>query len=296
MKPASYFPVHPAALRMRAGLARFGTDFGNSERDRHFFQIDDHLGPTLQAKHAPALRGSRAPLVARHRLCESEAHPAILEWMRRTLAREHPERFADGLPDSASGGPECGAPTSDFDALLRCVQEDAAVVQRLPHPDGGDVATMLHVCFPSDWRPERLLGASFRTIHAPVPGFADDEAFARGMLDAMVERGPYVRFVWILSGDDVLDHHPDEGGRVSWQQAVRGWLRVERQVTVGFPEWNAALFLIRTYLYSFEEIGSQRRAVIARAIDSMPEEVARYKGIAGHEARIHRLLARAGSA
>ena len=52
----------------------------------------------------------------------------------------------------------------------------------------------------------------------------------------MIERGPYVRFVWTLSADDCLDHHPEEGNRLPWDSHQgRGWLRVERQVTVPFP-------------------------------------------------------------
>jgi hypothetical protein len=228
-------------------------------------------------------------------LIEDPSHPEILAWMRATLAREHPARF-DASGPRGPGVLEAGGsePLSDFDALLACVQEDAAVVRRLP--DGSDVATLLHVCFPSRWVPEALLGVSFRSIHRPVPGFAETDAFASSMLQAMIERGPFVRFVWTLCADDALDHHPEQGTHTPWPEAERGWLRVERQVTVGFPRLDAALFLIRTYRYAFESLGAQRRARLARAVDAMPESVSRYKGIAGHEIRIRELLDAAAAA
>ena len=59
----------------------------------------------------------------------------------------------------------------------------------------------------------------------------------------------------------------------------RGWLRVERQVTVPFPEHEAALFLIRTYLTPFEALGPEQQTTLATAIDCMPKNVLRYKNL-----------------
>lgn len=164
---------------------------------------------------------------------------------------------------------------------------------------------MLHVCFPSSWRPERLLGASFSEIHQPVPGFAKNERAEQSMIKAMIDHGPYVRFVWTLSADDYLDHHPVFGESnnqnacaalpapiTQWQTASQGWLRVERQVSVGFPKLNAAVFLIRVYVYSFAQLSTRRRQTLANAVASMPEDIARYKAIAGHRKTILSLLSR----
>jgi hypothetical protein len=90
-----------------------------------------------------------------------------------------------------------------------------------------------------------------------------------------------VRFVWTLSADDVLDHHPDEGVRTAWTSESRsGWLRVERQVTVPFSDVNAALFLIRTYLYPFESLACEEQRDLRSALRAMPDAVRRYKGLA----------------
>jgi hypothetical protein len=140
------------------------------------------------------------------------------------------------------------------------------------------------VSFPSGWRPENIRGASFAGIHGPVPDFAKLDAAARSMVGAMVERGPYVRFVWTITADDRLDHHPDGSPRGAWRRDGPGWLRVERQVTVPFAAVGAALFLIRTYLYPFLSLSGAERTTLARALEAMPEAIAAYKGIAAFRA------------
>src|SRR5207247_7582028 len=134
---------------------------------------------------------------------------------RDTLAREHPARYA-ALDASA-------APTG-YARLASVLQEDLVVLRRLP--DGDSSAIAVHVCAPSGWRPERIHGASFGAIHDPVPAFAKDPRAERAMVDAMVERGPYVRFVWTVTADANLDHHPEEGRREAWRSDGSGFLRV----------------------------------------------------------------------
>lgn len=266
---------------MEAGLRPFGTDFGNAEDDRRFFQVDALRERYRQARReVPTARRSlveRRP-AARTRLT------AVADWMRARLTAEHPD-----LPlreHAASDDPESG-----LTAIADHVQEDFAILGR--DPDSGDEAAIaLFVAFPSGWRPERLLGASFRAIHGPVPGFADGAAQARSMVASMLERGPYVRFVWTVSADDHLDHHPDGGRRDAWTADNPGWLRVERQVTVPFAASESSLFLIRTHLYRFDALTRPERETLARALAALPGEIARYKGLATpvRELAIARLL------
>ncbi|MFP8873102.1 MAG: heme-dependent oxidative N-demethylase subunit alpha family protein, partial [Myxococcota bacterium] len=227
-----YFPVSPAPLRMLPRLQPFGKDCGNPAQDRLFFQLDEEFEAYRHAKISATQPGGAAPRERLRVQCpgdrERDAHRAILAWMDRTLAAEQPARFA-GAPARPTDIREC------WDAIALDVQEDLVALQRTPA--GADAVIAVHVCFPSDWRPETTAGWDFRRIHEPVPQFADHPDTARSLADAMIERGPYVRFVWTLCGDDVLDHHPEEGKRLRWEAAPRrGWLRVERQVTVPFPE------------------------------------------------------------
>ena len=128
-----------------------------------------------------------------------------------------------------------------------------------------------------------MIGASFEALHRPVPGFVETPAAVRSMVRAMIERGPYVRFVWTLCTDDQLDHHPDVRGKLDWSAASGLWLRVERQVTVALPEAQASVFLIRTYLYPTDQLCAEQREVVLRALEVMPEPIRAYKGLPRRE-------------
>jgi hypothetical protein len=259
--PAHYFPVRPTPHRFQAGLLPFGTDFGNGESDRHFFQIDSQRQRYLAAKNR--VDGSRHRVLDRDE-AERRVHQRVLAWIRETLHGEHPVLFAQ--------------PPDTYRDIAEAVQEDLVVLQRTA--DGHNAAIAVAVCFPSDWRPERIVGTDFRFIHGPVPGFADSEAQAAAMVAAMIDRGPYVRFVWTLKPSDDLDLHPEEGRHAMWDDAAIGFLRVERQVTVPFGDVGASLFLIRTYLYAFSSLSAAERSVLRSAVEVLPAPVARYKGLA----------------
>jgi hypothetical protein len=123
-----------------------------------------------------------------------------------------------------------------------------------------------------------VIGKSFTQIHAQIPAFEAVARRAQNLTQAMVSRGPYVRFVWTISADDELDHHPEQGRRAAWDSSTaRGFLRVERQLTVPLTEQAASVFLIRTYLYGFDELTAEQRAVVSSALQQMPPELVRYK-------------------
>ncbi|HEY1101003.1 MAG TPA: heme-dependent oxidative N-demethylase subunit alpha family protein, partial [Myxococcota bacterium] len=142
------------------------------------------------------------------------------------------------------------------------------------------------------WRPELLRRASFAAIHEPVPGFVKDVRAARSMVKSMVERGPYVRFVWTISADDHLDHHPLHGRRRSLLEASASscWLRIERQTTVPFTDVGGSLFLIRTLLRPLSALTTTERDVVAEALRVMPDEIAAYKGLAAGRAHVIALI------
>lgn len=270
--PAAYFPVEPEPLRMTPRLRPLGTDFGNGPADALYFQRDNEFDRYRRAKQALGAEAPDRAFGLRSKSpAESEAHEAALSWAESTLAREHPEL-----------GPMPASPVQSaaerWKQLALSVQEDLILVQR--DVDHTDRILAYHVCFPSSWRPEAILGCDFRAIHAPVPGFADRDAMAKSLVGAMIERGPYIRFVWTVSADDHLDHHPDRGQARPWHPgADRGWLRVERQVTVPLPTVSGAVFLIRTYLTAFDALEPEQLKTLARAVEQLPEPVRRYKNV-----------------
>ena len=285
--PARYFPVKASPLRMEAGLLKHGTDLGNGPTDALFFQVDDQLERYLAAKRA--VPATRHAVLARD-AHEHAIHAAVRDWLRDTLAREHPERRAA----LASAITSDHAKAASYDAIASVVQEDLTVLRRTP--DGGSSTIAVHVCMPSGWRPEAIHDASFGAIHGAVPAFAKNAQAERSMIDAMVERGPYVRFVWTVAADDHLDHHPEDGRREPWRADGPGFLRVERQITVPFAAQEASLFLIRTYLYAFTDLTPAQRGLLARAIAIMPAEVAAYKGLDATRDTVLEVLRRAGPA
>lgn len=245
---------------MQAGLHRFGTDFGNHDADRQFFPRDEM---------APRYLAEKARVLARHPerfACDlrDETEQAALEgargWLVATLS-------AEGYGDVS---------TQPLSEVGRGLCEDFAVIGR--EPSGADRVLCVHACFPGGWRPEHVVGRSFLQVHAAVPAFDAVAVKAASLTSAMVSRGPYVRFVWTIAADDELDHHPEQGGQRAWDSATpRGYLRVERQITVPLPSVSSSLFLIRTYCYAFDELSAEQRGVLRAALERMPADVARYK-------------------
>lgn len=284
---------------MRARLAPLGTDFGHGERDALHLQLDDEYGEYWLAKRAPG-PGGGAPPWRRHALVDDtpsqrRALMAGLAWLRDCAAREAPaerlrEARAQAGIDPASGSLDAYA--SSWDETVRNLQEDVVLMHRAPGEE--TQAIMLHVCFPSSWSPQAAIGRSFQAIHGPVPAFADAPAEAARMEDAMLLRGPFVRFVWSLSPDGALDHDSTRPGPTAWAPgATRGWLRVERQVTVPLAGVDAALFLIRVYRTPFAALSTGQRDILARALAAMPPDVLRYKGLEGRVDHVRCALAAA---
>lgn len=248
---------------MRAGLNAFGTDFGNGAREQQFFQRDVEFDRYVAAKSAVD--------AGRHGVVDdTDVRAALIDRALAFCAERLRDEHCVVVDDRGSRAERCAR-------LALLVQEDFAVMHRGDN-DVGDTV-VVNVCFPSGWRPERLLGTTFQTIHGPVPAFTDKLAVAQSMVRSMVERGPYVRFVWTCSADDILDHHPEQGTRLPHSSTSPGFLRVERQVTMPFTELGGALFLIRTYVYPFASLSTEQKQTLSTALSAMSDEIAAYKGL-----------------
>lgn len=162
-----------------------------------------------------------------------------------------------------------------LDALRFAVSEDLVVLRR----DGG--AAYLAVAAPSGWDPSERLGASFAALHERVPENDLLLRAAERMVDAMLGKGPFVRYVWTLSGDDSLSRHPTRSPAAPLPiHPQRWWWRAERQTTLPVPEAGAALFAIRVLLAPLSEVlaGPSRRERLSAALSTMSDELLRYKG------------------
>lgn len=202
------------------------------------FQVDEHLEEYLAAK-----RGIAHQPYHEHQL-DRRAMAVICRYMRQRLEREHP-RFR---------------PTEDFTQMALQVQEDLVIHQ---FAEDRDWMAACHVSLPSHWRPEEKIGRSFREIHAPVPGMKASDQLARSML-----KGSFYRFVWGVEFQRRLNCHSDQP-RADFNGQV--WVKVERQVIVGFSDVSAALFVIRPYLVE-PDLEALKHAVLG-----MTAEQRRYK-------------------
>jgi hypothetical protein len=151
------------------------------------------------------------------------------------------------------------------------------------------------VCFPSSWSLEEKIGRPIEEIHEPVPGL--NTAIGPQIYRFLSKLRPgtaWLRSNWGLSRSPELNQHPvrrlprlDE--RVEPNEV---WMRVEDQALVALPVTGGILFGIRIANHPFTEILKDRSlsSRFVRALETMPEAVAQYKGIASARSRLLTLL------
>ncbi len=306
--PARYFPLDKGVYEVAPGLRPLGTPFGNGAADGLVFQIDREYAAFRENKSAcraerlskyyvesgfrPEIAGRVAKFMADKLVSE---HPRWFSWIP-----SEPRRLACALtgetlvftPDfelaRVDGSAFSPAYASAFDALCCQVQEDVAVVTA--DEAGADRLRALHLCSPGYWAAEEKIGKNFFAIHAPVPGIEKVNAASSAIVRMMIERGPFVRFVWGFTTDRRLNHHPEPPPGISeseWRgrdfPAKPFTLRVERQLTWGLPEINSALFFIRVYYLDGASIRAnpKERALLRSSLASLSAESRRYKGVEG---------------
>ena len=123
-------------------------------------------------------------------------------------------------------------------ALAMSLQEDLVLMERTA--DGAVRAALLHVSFPSAWDPGAKLGQDLVALHAPVADNAALQAAAGRLGNALVEKGPFVRWVWTVTTDSRWRAWPpssagsryDPGsGNADGASRPDLYFRVERQTT-----------------------------------------------------------------
>ncbi len=187
-----------------------------------------------------------------------------------------------------------------LEALGFQIQPDLAVVVR--DVKGIDRVAAVHVCGVSHWRPVEKLGQSFFQTHTVVPGMERINAAASKMVDAMINQGPFVRFVWGVESDDRLNHHPDapaEWDQEEWYGRLFDrypfWGRVERQTLLGLPSVDTSLFVIHPKTIAGPSIRGPERGALLAAVQSMSVEARLYKGVDTHFEALVAQLARTDS-
>ena len=161
-------------------------------------------------------------------------------------------------------------------ALTLALQEDWVLMSRQGRFEAGSV------CMPSGWVPAEKFGQSLVQIHAPV---ADGQALRKAspaLVQAMTDKGPFVRHVWTLCRNTSLARHPHwpEDTRPESDEAL--YFRSERQTTWPVPSLQAGLFLIRVQVRPLSDLlsgeqGAGRLRLLQQALASMSDAVIAYK-------------------
>ena len=141
------------------------------------------------------------------------------------------------------------------------------------------------VCFPSAWALPEKLGRTLDETHGPVPGL--NAALAPRIHAALAKLAPgaaWERENWGLARDAERNHHPARPRRRLDESITRDevWLRVERQCLARLPRTGGLLFGIRLVIVPLGIVLAQPEAAdgLRRSLESMPEEMAVYKGLA----------------
>jgi hypothetical protein len=247
---------------------------------------------------SPTPAAARVPLLAeRSRWLQS--HPA-----------RHAALLSEGIPllDEAialaselslSSGPERFTVAPDAAPLDRCV-----ALGRWWEPDflllKADAAGVLRlcggcVCFPSSWSLEEKVGRPLDWIHAAVPGLNQQigrriQVFLTGMKPGVA----WERSNWGLSRSRELNQHPARAlPRLEGHEGTEEvWFRVEHQALVALPRTASILFGIRISVHPLTAFASEpvARERLCRALRTMPDAVAEYKGLLQARARVLQIL------
>ncbi|BAZ24193.1 hypothetical protein NIES4073_50850 [Kalymmatonema gypsitolerans NIES-4073] len=318
---ACYFPLDNGRYEVKPGFIPFGSCLGNGEADKQVFQIDGNFAHYRQVKLlARGERLSKYYQTCNYShsvagaLTRSGLPSGIARLIIDRLTQEHPQYFhsqqlANGdlafhcqltgeilyldanyeLRQVETQANQVFPPyASTLDAIAAQVQEDITVICRCD--DGSNWLSAVHLCYPNHWSAEEKVGKDFTTIHAPVAGMDKINRRASAIVNTMIVREPMVRFAWGLSTDTRLNHHPEPPANVSINEWLgrqfdrdnpRLFLRIERQVIWGLPEYEAALFTIRTYFRDCTEIKKDTvlRSKLSAGLQSMTPESLVYKGL-----------------
>ncbi len=303
-----YFPLDRGLYEVAPGLFPLGYDFGNGENDKKIFQIENDFQHFRDNKIEGKKERLSKYLISRS--LPDDVRSVAINWFLVRLATEWPQYFQlnsvgeqtklmcsltnesfvfDQLGNlEASNTSLHPEPNDALEALGFLIPEDFAILSR---ENQKDQISYLHLFSPSHWAAEDKIGLNFHDIHSSIPGSDRLVKASTNLVEAMIHKGPFVRFVWSFVTDERLNHHPVAPpgvDPVAWRgrsfDASRKnpfSLRIERQVTYGLPEVEAALFFIKISFWSGLEIkaDSQKRNLLISALQSMTPESRVYKGV-----------------
>lgn len=244
---------------------------------RDFFGARDSSGAIL-----PERRRLLDEAPSRYSAMRSEAVTLLAEWIELAKAAG----IAGGIPsEEATAGEALRRLGGGFEPDLLFLR-----------PQGGEFQLVAGcVCFPSSWSLEEKIGKPLSDIHSPVPGLnAQLAAPINQFLHRLAPGIAWCRENWGLSASPARNQHPSQRTpRLTAEATLEGtWLRVERQALVALPRSGGVCFGIRVESHPLTVVKADARAGegLRRALETMPPEMADYKGIVVARERLIELL------
>lgn len=223
--------------------------------------------------------------------------PELVRRERVAWIRDTPERCVVWLPEAETALKATVGLVQNLPASLRRMPPDAALCGALAghwepdflllkRLDDGDHRLVGGcVCFPSSWSVTEKLGKSVTAIHDVVPTLNGELGHRiRRFLGQLKPGSVFERENWGLAAHGEYNAHPDRGlPRLEVGTPLENvFLRVEYQAFVALPEDVGLLFLLRLAVHPVMEVLKEPDVGhdLRRMLESMPEDIAEYKGIA----------------
>lgn len=221
----------------------------------------------------------------------SEQHDFILNERARWID-ESPERYAAWNDDARPIFDEFAAflrasnilpeSPSNCAELGRQIEPDFVLLR----PDSERIFRLIAgvVCFPSGWALQEKVGLPASQIHAPVPRLNPTlERQINAFLARLAPEVSWERENWGLARTSELNAHPARQlpRLIPPLTPAEIWLRIEHQSFLSLPQTGGLVFGIRVNLHPMPEVIHDTTIArnLARALKTMPEEIARYKGL-----------------
>ena len=255
--------------------------------DSAWFEIDDrYIGEMNERRH---LLAERHGDVFGAMPCSDAARTETLQEVVANLTAHAPQWFGyDGgfLRNALTRETwdPTRAPCDPLELAGRLVQEDLIIQQS----DDGPLFTAALLCFPSRWRLHEKLGRPLRSVHGPVPHYAERLASPVDRFMVKLKPGHIAsRLNWSMLDDPAL-YQPTGKWREQHNTAITSdnagenlYLRVERQTLRRLPRSDAILFGIRVHSYQLgRAITTPATAArLAEAVRALPKATLHYKSL-----------------
>lgn len=311
-KTPVYFPIERGLYEIAPGLKPLGFDFGNDYYDNKIFHITEEFQD--YRKNMIECRDERLSKYFCTDNLSLERTQCLTKFIVERLILESPHLFSIkdqsltclhtgdilefdlhfNLVNFTSKDIMKEKVTHPLDALSLQLQEDIALMCRENSEKGLiDHLAMIHLCSASHWAAEDKIGRNFFDIHVPIPGIEKINKIAEKLVETIIHKGPFVRFIWSFVTDLRLNHHPIappghdlkiwKGRSFNESLEIPFYFRIERQVTYGFAELEMSLFTIGVSFLSGIEVKNNptQKTQLLSALHSMTPESRVYKGVDG---------------